>query len=655
MQIHLAEHRGFCYGVKRAIETVERCIDSGGTAHTLGPIIHNPQMVSELAKKGVSPAKDLDEIAEGTVIIRSHGVGPQIYQDAEAKNLTVVDATCPHVKKAQQAAYELMKEGYPVIIIGERDHPEVKSIVSWTHEQAVIVESIEDAEQLPFQQRLGVVAQTTFSGELYEQILAIIKQKCTDIQVKRTICTATDLRQQAAAALAVKMDSMVIIGGKNSANTARLAEVCRQSGCPVYHVETAEELKPEWFSSAVHVGVSAGASTPEWIIEEVVHRMEQFNQSVTDSVNQLTKGSIVKGKVVSVRQDEVYVDIGYKAEGIIALSELAYPVPANASEIVTKDQEIDVYVLDTDSADDTVRLSKVQADKIITWSKLEAAAKEETSLECKVTEVVKGGLAVSVNGIRGFIPASQAALRFVDDLSVFIGQTLSVIPIELDEQKQRVVLSHRKVLQEEQQKKEQAIFAKLKVGDVVPGVVRRLVDFGAFVDIGGVEGLIHISDLAWQRVKTPSEILQIDDKIEVFVLKIDPQLKKISLSLKQIQQDPWLEQIKSFSEGQIVAGTVVKTTKFGAFVKLANGVEGLVHLSELADRRVATAEEVVQAGQDINVKILGIDKDNKRISLSLVKALEEAERAEYQDYLGVQSGSGTTIGDKLGHLFGRKQ
>lgn len=654
MQIHLAEHRGFCYGVKRAIETVERCIDSGGTAHTLGPIIHNPQMVSELAKKGVSPAKDLDEIAEGTVIIRSHGVGPQIYQDAEAKNLTVVDATCPHVKKAQQAAYELMKEGYPVIIIGERNHPEVKSIVSWTHEQAVIVESIEDAEHLPFQQRLGVVAQTTFSGELFEQILAIVKQKCTDIQVKRTICTATDLRQQAAAALAVKMDSMVIIGGKNSANTARLAEVCRQSGCLVYHVETAEELKPEWFSNAVHVGVSAGASTPEWIIEEVVHRMEQFNQSLTDSVNQLTKGSIVKGKVVSVRQDEVYVDIGYKAEGIIALSELAYPVPANAAEIVTKDQEIDVYVLDTDSADDTVRLSKVQADKIITWSKLEAAAKEETTLECKVTEVVKGGLAVSVNGIRGFIPASQAALRFVDDLASFIGQTLTVIPIELDEQKQRVVLSHRKVLQEEQQKKEQAIFAKLKVGDVVPGVVRRLVDFGAFVDIGGVEGLIHISDLAWQRVKTPSEILQIDDKIEVFVLKIDPQLKKISLSLKQIQQDPWLEQIKSFSEGQIVAGTVAKTTKFGAFVKLANGVEGLVHLSELADRRVATAEEVVQAGQEINVKILGIDKDNKRISLSLVKALEEAERAEYQDYLGVQSGSGTTIGDKLGHLFGRK-
>ncbi|WP_312562257.1 bifunctional 4-hydroxy-3-methylbut-2-enyl diphosphate reductase/30S ribosomal protein S1 [Anaerospora sp.] len=655
MQIHLAEHRGFCYGVKRAIETVERCIDSGGKAHTLGPIIHNPQMVSELAKKGVSPAKDLDEIAEGTVIIRSHGVGPQIYQDAEAKNLTVVDATCPHVKKAQQAAYELMKEGYPVIIIGERDHPEVKSIVSWTHEQAVIVESIDDAERLPFQQRLGVVVQTTFSGELFEQILAIVKQKCTDIQVKRTICTATDLRQQAAAALAVKMDSMVIIGGKNSANTARLAEVCRQSGCPVYHIETADELKPEWFSNDLHVGVSAGASTPEWIIEEVVHRMEQFNQSLTDSVNQLTKGSIIKGKVVSVRQDEVYVDIGYKAEGIIALSELAYPVPANAAEIVTKDQEIDVYVLDTDSADDTVRLSKVQADKIITWSKLEAAAKEETTLECKVTEVVKGGLVVSINGIRGFIPASQAALRFVDDLASFIGQTLTVIPIELDEQKQRVVLSHRKVLQEEQQKKEQAIFAKLKVGDVVPGVVRRLVDFGAFVDIGGVEGLIHISDLAWQRVKTPSEILQIDDKIEVFVLKLDPQLKKISLSLKQIQQDPWLEQIKSFSEGQIVAGTVVKTTKFGAFVKLANGVEGLVHLSELADRRVATAEEVVQAGQDINVKILGIDKDNKRISLSLIKALEEAERAEYQDYLGVQSGSGTTIGDKLGHLFGRKQ
>lgn len=654
MQIHLAEHRGFCYGVKRAIETVEKCIDSGGTAHTLGPIIHNPQMVAELAKKGISPAKDLGEIAEGTVIIRSHGVGPRIYQDAEAKNLTIVDATCPHVKKAQQAAHELMKDGYPVIVIGEKDHPEVKSIVSWTHEEAVIVESVEDALKLPLYDRLGVVVQTTFSGELFEQILAVIQQKSAAVVVKRTICTATDLRQQAAAALSRKVDVMVIIGGKNSANTTRLADVCRQSGCPVYHIETAGELRPEWFANARHVGISAGASTPDWIIEEVVQKMEQFDQSVADSFQQLEKGSIIKGKVVSIRPDEVFVDIGYKGEGVISLNELAYPVPVSAADIVTIGQEIDVYVLATDSADDTVRLSKLQADKVIAWSKLEEAEKNHAIVECKVIEVVKGGLAVSVNGIRGFIPASQVALRFVEDLTVYLGQTLAVVPIELNAEKQRVVLSHRKVLQDEQQKKEQAVFAKLKAGDVIPGVVRRLADFGAFVDIGGVEGLIHISDLSWHRVKSPSEILQVDDKIEVFVLKVDPASKKVSLSLKQIQQDPWLSQIKSFSEGQIVPGTVAKTTKFGAFVKLADGVEGLVHLSELADRRVATAEEVVHAGQELNVKILSIDRDNKRISLSLIQALEEAERAEYQDYLGTQSSSGTTIGDKLGHLFGRK-
>jgi len=654
MQIHLAEHRGFCYGVKRAIETVEKCINSGGTAHTLGPIIHNPQMVNELAKRGISPANSLEDIAEGTVIIRSHGVGPQTYQDAESKNLTIVDATCPHVKKAQQSAYELMKEGYPVVVIGERDHPEVKSIAAWTLDKAIVVETIEDAQQLPFSQQLGVVVQTTFSGEMFEQILAVLKRKCAEMRVKRTICTATDLRQQAAATLSQQVDIMVIIGGKNSANTTRLADICRQSGCTVYHVETADELKAEWFSKAQHVGISAGASTPEWIIEEVVHTMEQFDQALADSFNQLEKGTIVKGTVISVRQDEVFVDIGYKAEGVISLHELAYPTPATAAEIVVNGQEIDVYVMDTDSADDTVRLSKLQADKMIAWSKLEEAAKAESPLDCKVTEVVKGGLAVSIEGIRGFIPASQAALRFVDNLAVFVGQTMSVIPIELDEQKQRVVLSRRKVLQEEQQKKEQEIFSKLKVGDVVTGVVRRLVDFGAFVDIGGIEGLIHISDLSWQRVKTPSEILQVNDKIEVFVLKIDPQLKKISLSLKQIQQDPWLDNVKNFIEGQIVTGIVAKTTKFGAFVKLQTGVEGLVHLSELAEKRIATAEEVVQAGQEISVKILGIDKENKRISLSLVKALEEAERAEYQDYLGIQPSSGSTIGEKLGYLFGRK-
>ncbi|MDT8901196.1 bifunctional 4-hydroxy-3-methylbut-2-enyl diphosphate reductase/30S ribosomal protein S1 [Anaeroselena agilis] len=655
MKILLAEHRGFCYGVERAVAMARGCADRPGKAATLGPIIHNPQLVARLAAEGVGTVDNLDDIKGDTVIIRSHGAPPETYRQAAAKNLTVVDATCPHVRKAQTAARDLREKGYRVAVVGERGHPEVNSIVAWAGDGTVVIETEEEAAGLPAVPRLGIVSQTTFPPGRFDGIVDILKTGAADIQVNKTICTATEQRQQAAVDLAARVDVMVVVGGRGSANTTRLAQLCQEAGSRVYHIETAAELDPEWFRGAEAAGITAGASTPEWVIEEVYRKMQEFDQAMEQEIRQIEKGSIVKGKVVRVSDDEVFVDIGYKAEGVIPLAELAFPQPAKAEEAVKEGDEIDVCVLDDDSSEGAIKLSKVRADSVIAWDKLENAQNSHQPVEGKVTEAVKGGLSVAVFGVRGFIPASQADLRYVEDLSIFAGQTLSVLPIEVDREKKRVVLSRRAVLEEERRRSEAEAFARFQPGQTVHGTVRRLADFGAFVDIGGVDGLIHISDLSWHRVKTASEIVNVGDEVDVVILKLDPATRKISLSLKASQRDPWFDVAETLVVGSVVAGKVTKTSKFGAFVEVAPGVEGLVHISELDDRRVEKAEEVVTAGQEVNVKILGVDKKAKRISLSIAQAKQDRDRAEYSHYIQDSGkGLGFTIGDKLGHLFKRE-
>lgn len=649
MKIFLAEHRGFCYGVKRAVDMAVNAVSDNCPVHTLGPIIHNPQMVNRLKAQGIGAADKLEEIPAGKVIIRSHGVGPEVYRQAEAKQLEVVDATCPHVKKAQQAAYDLLQAGYKVVIIGEHQHPEVKSILAWSNQEAQIVETIEEAGTLPFYSRLGVVTQTTFAADDFQAIVAILKNKCTELKIERTICTATDQRQQAALDLAKKVDVMIVVGGKNSANTARLASVCRDAGCTAYHIESAGELQPEWFFNIQNAGITAGASTPEWVIEEVYKSMEEMN---IGNVVKLEVGSVIKGTVVSIRPDEIFVDIGYKAEGVIPLSELAYPVPQTAAEVVSQGQVIDVLVIDADSTDGQVKLSKVQADKITAWDKLAQAFETKQPVEAKIAEAVKGGVVAAVFGVRGFIPASQLDVKFVEDLTTFVGQTVQAVPIEIDKEKQKAVLSRKQLLLAEKEAKEKELFAKLTVGQIITGIISRLANFGAFVDIGGIDGLIHISDLSWQRVKTPQEVVNVGDEVKVVVLKVDAEAKKLSLSLKDIERDPWFAVADTLIVGSIVTGKVAKIAKFGVFVEIKKGVEGLVHISEVAERRVVNAEEVVSIGQQVTVKILSVDKKAKRISLSMVQAEQDKERAEFSDYLAKQAPtSGVTLGDKFGHLF----
>ncbi len=643
LKIFMAEQMGFCYGVKRAVAL---SVNSGG-GNTLGPLIHNPQMVEHLKAQGVGVIDHLDEHRQGAVIFRSHGEGPAVYQEAAKRALPVIDATCPHVKKAQQAAKALSESGRQVIILGEKTHPEVKSILAWAGDSARVVETAAEILALPHIPRLGVVVQTTFSRQLFDELIVLLQSKTDDIQVERTICTATDQRQQAAIDLAKRCNVIVVVGGKNSSNTTRLALVCEQAGARVYHIETAAELRPEWFQGAESAGITAGASTPDWIIEEVYHTMEEMNMENQETVK-LEPGMLVRGKIAAVHKDAAFVDIGYKSEGVITLSELAYPAPEQASDAVAVGDEVDVLVLDADNAEGSVILSKVKADKVVAWDKLQAALDNKQAVEAKVTAVVKGGLSVAVFGVRGFVPASQVDLYRVEDLAGFIGQALQLLPIEVEAEKQRVVLSRRQLLAAEQAKQEEQLYAKLAEGQIVRGIVRRLVDFGAFVDIGGIDALVHVSDMAWQRVSSPSEVLKVGDEIEAMIVKLDPAKRKIGLSLKQVQPDPWVAAAANMKVGSVLKGRVSKIAKFGAFIQLQQGIEGLVHLSELADHRIGTADEVVQPGQDVMVKVLGVDTKQKRISLSIAQAQQDAERAEYKGYLNQQSGLGVTLGDKLG-------
>lgn len=651
MKVILAKHHGFCYGVKRAVKIAQDSVSLEGKAYTLGPIIHNPQMVEKLANEGVGMVHSLDDIRQGTVIVRSHGVGPKVYEQAEEKGLTLVDATCPHVKKAQMAAYELSEAGYQVIIVGEKSHPEVKSIFEWSKNRAIIIEHEAELNDIVFFNKVGVVAQTTFSGEEFQKIVDSLIERVENVKVERTICNATEKRQEAAVELANQVDMMIVIGGKNSANTTRLAELCLKKNKHTYHIETVNEINDNWFNKGINtIGITAGASTPDWLIEEVYHKMNQMENFSGDDLKEIQQGDIVQGKIISIYNNEVFVDIGYKSEGIIPINELAFPQPENIEDIIKIGDKIDVFVVEVDGKNGLV-LSKIRADKVVAWDKIKDAMLNKTVLELKVLEAVKAGLVLSVFGLRGFVPASQIDLHYIEDLTQYVGNAYSFIIIEVDKDKQKVILSRRSLLEIEKAKKENELFDSLAINQILEGSVKRFVKYGAFIDIGGFDGLLHISDMAWHRVKDPAEIMSIGDIVKVMVTKIDKEAKRISLSLKDIVRDPWLDKVDLIKEGMIVQGKVTKLMDFGAFVKFNGALEGLVRLNELTEKRIHKAEEVVNIGDDLKVKVIQIDRKNKRIGLSLLQVKQDAEREEFKKYIQHQEAVNDTLGDKFGHLF----
>jgi 4-hydroxy-3-methylbut-2-enyl diphosphate reductase len=635
----------------------ERTAKTSNTA-SLGPLIHNQQVVERMEKQGVRVVGAVKETQQGdTLIIRSHGVPPEVYSEAKDNEIHVVDATCPFVQKAQRLAAEASQNS-EVIVVGDSLHPEVQGILGWAGANARAIEKLEEAREIPFYEKISVLAQTTQPAANFQLIVEELRKHTNELTVHNTICNATEERQTVARELAGKVEVMIVVGGRNSANTRKLAGICSEL-TKTHLIETADELEEEWFNGVKTAGLTAGASTPDWIIEEVYKTMSDMGQkdfeademmtmeSWEASMQKLHRGAVVKGTVVKVTHDEVYVDLGWKSEGVISLRELSVTPVSQPSEVVSVGQEINVVVLRVENEEGHPVLSKRRADEESAVERLEKLAESKEEIQAKVADVVKGGLIVDI-GMRGFVPASQIQPGYVEDLNQFVGQTLRLRVIEFDPSKHKVVLSQKAILQEEQASKRVQLFETLQEGDVVTGIVRRLAQFGAFVDIGGVDGLLHVSDMAYNRISHPSEIVNVGDEVEVQVLRLDREQGKVSLGLKQLKPSPWDTVSEKYPLGSAVTGKVVRIAPFGAFVQLEEGVDALIHISQLSEKRVTKVEEVVKVGDMVQAKVIESKPEEKRMSLSIREATAEAQAMQDADLLASQPETApVTIGDIL--------
>ncbi|WFA09723.1 bifunctional 4-hydroxy-3-methylbut-2-enyl diphosphate reductase/30S ribosomal protein S1 [Tissierella sp. Yu-01] len=622
MEIVIAKNAGVCFGVKRALELAyEQSENASGKVYSYGPLVHNPQVVTELENRGVATIDEIDNIEEGNLIVRSHGVPKNIIDKIKVKNINLVDCTCPYVSKVHKKVEEYYNRGYDIIIIGDKTHPEVIGINGWCNNKAYIINSEEEANLLPYLENICVVSQTTNTLEKFDNLVEIIKNKANNINIDNTICNATKVRQESTADVAKSVEAMIVLGGKNSSNTRKLVEISKKYCNNVFHVETIKDLSLQDIQIFNTIGITAGASTPDWIIKEAVEAMDNLNkdemmEAIESSFKRIHRGEIVKGTVLYVTDNEVMVNINYKSDGIIHRDELSRDPDAKPKDLFNVGDEINVYVLRIDDGEGNVVLSSKRVEDVKNWDVLEEAYNKKSEIDCKVLNAVKGGLTVLVLGINGFMPASHVSVNFVTDLSKFKGQTFKVRIIDFDKEKRRVVVSRKEVEREELDKKVAQLWGNLEVDTIIEGTVQRLTDFGAFVDLGGVDGLIHISDLSWNRVKHPSEVLKPGQKVEVRVLSLDKEKNRISLGLKQTIAEPWEVFINNVKVDDIVEGRIVNLLDFGAFVRLKEGVDGLLHVSQISKEHVNKPSDVLKIGETVKVKVIEINEEEKRISLS---------------------------------------
>ncbi|NLO84241.1 MAG: bifunctional 4-hydroxy-3-methylbut-2-enyl diphosphate reductase/30S ribosomal protein S1 [Clostridiales bacterium] len=652
MPIIIAQHAGFCMGVQRAVNGAMEAAQTGTEIVTFGELVHNPQVIEKLEKVGISAVHDINQTSGKTAIIRSHGVTPAMKELLDETADHVMDLTCPFVVRLHDVVKRYSADGAPIILVGQADHPEVIGTIGCAQGQVYTVQDTEQAQKLPRMPRALAVSQTTFPHEQWEQILPILEQQVEDLTVQDTICTATVLRQTEAKRLASQVDAMLVVGGKNSANTRKLYETCKRICERTLLVERAADI-PSCFAN-IHlesIGITAGASTPDWSLKEVVTRMtdkelldqvsteeaenSSFMADVEATLVKIRPGQTVTGTVVQITEDEVCVNIGFKSDGLIKREDLV-------TEDVKMGDEIEVEVVKVNDGEGNVLLSQRNILNRKAFVELVQKYENNEYVEGVGKEVVKGGLICMVSGIRAFVPASQLSNRYVEKIGEFVGQTLKLKIIEMDEQKRRIVASRRAVVKEEGAAKKAETWAKLQEGEIIHGTVRRLTDFGAFVDLGGVDGLIHVTDLSWAHVKHPSEIVSPEQEVDVKILSIDTERERIQLGLKQLQPKPWDLAPEKYPEGSVVTGKVVRITTFGAFVELEPGVDGLVHISQCATTRINKVEDAVNVGEEVQVKVLSIDPEAKRISLS-IRALIEPEVAPEEEVSAIDGEDATPV------------
>ncbi len=645
MRVELAKTAGFCYGVKRAVELVEQAVAQGKPTVTLGPIAHNRHLVERFAVQGVHVAASVQEVPEGaTVIIRSHGIPRADYEALQQKQVEIVDATCPSVKRIHQLVAAAEEEGRVPVIIGTPSHPEVVAIAGWCSRPLVFADdeellkwtkSDESHALLP----VTVVCQTTSTQNLWEKCKKIIKKEYTNHKIFDTICRATENRQNEAAELAARCDAMLVVGDAKSANTKHLAYICSQHCKRVELVDCAQELDTGSYQDANYIGITAGASTPAWIIKEVNHTMsemknvdvvaeESFEALLENSIKTLNTGDKVLGTVTAIGTTEIQVDLGTKHAGYIPYDEVSADPTVKPEEILKVGDEIEVFVVRVNDQEGTVQLSRKKLEGIKVWDDVEAACENKTVVEGIITEENKGGLVANVKGVRVFIPASQTGIAKGGELAQLKGKKVQMKITEFNRARRRVVGSIRAVTSEQRKAAFEKIWGEIEVGKKYSGVVKSMTSYGAFVDIGGVDGMVHISELSWGRIKTPNEVVKVGDPIEVFVIKFDAEKRKISLGYKTPEMNPWNQFCSKYQVGDVASVKVVKVVDFGAFAEILPGVDGLIHISQVADRRVEKVSDALTEGQTVDAKIIDVDAERKRISLSVRAVLEPAAETE---------------------------
>ena len=644
MRIVLARSAGFCYGVKRAVEMAEEAARNGG-AVLLGPVIHNDHVVAGLTERGAALVHSVEEVPPGSaVILRSHGEARRVHEALAAKGCRIVDTACPNVQRIHRLVAEAEAAGRQPVIIGTPDHPEIVAIAGWCENPVTLPDGAALADWLAERPErrempLTLVSQTTSTREIWDSAIETAKKECTNAEIFDTICNATYIRQSEAQELAARCEAMIVIGERKSSNTKRLSELCRAL-CPrVVAIEGAEELEPASFAGAASIGITAGASTPGWIIKEVYDKMsdeimeieESFADLLEKSIKTLNTGEKVTGIVTEITPTEIYVDLGTKHAGYIPVSELTDDPTVKVEDIVKIGDEIETYVMRVNDAEGVVTLSKKRLDTVKSWDDVEAAREAGTIVEAVITEENKGGIVASVKGVRVFIPASQTGLPRDASMSALLKQKVRIKITEVNRARRRVVGSIRAVEQAERAEKAAKVWAEIENGKRYAGVVKSLTSYGAFVDIGGVDGMVHISELSWSRIKHPSEVVSVGDPVDVYVISFDPEKKKISLGMKDRSQDPWTVFTEKYGVGDVANVKVVKLMTFGAFAEIVPGVDGLIHISQIADHRIEKPGDVLAEGDMVDVKITDIDMENKKVSLSIRALLEEPAAVEDEE------------------------
>lgn len=672
-KIILAETAGFCFGVDRAVNLVYSLVNDGKKVCTLGPIIHNAQLVGDLEQRGVKIIDSIDECPDGyMVVVRTHGVEKSVIDDIENKNIDYVDATCPFVKKIHRIVKKF-DSSVPVLVAGDVNHPEVIGIRSYCNGKSFVFKNDEELQKIlqndyiDKNKKIICVSQTTFSLEEWKKCEKIIKKVCTNCEIFDTICNATADRQNEAYEISKKSDAMIVIGGRHSSNTCKLRDVS-SAHCRSFLIETADELKSIDLSPYNVIGVTAGASTPSVIIKEVLKSMSEeikekevettsavteevvetaetadkavkepavkasadgeasFEELLNESFKENENSKVVTGTVVSITPTEVYVDVpGRKQTGVVAFNDLSAEPIDKCEDVVSVGDEIDLVIMKTDDQDGVLKLSKKLVDAQKGWDDIVAAKENDEILEGTVTQIIRGGVLVTTKGTRVFVPASLSGVPRNQELDSIKGQTVRFKIIDINPARRRAVGSIKVVADAERKEKQDAVWATLEVGKKMTGTVKSLTSYGAFVDLGGIDGMIHISELSWSRIKHPSEVVKVGDTVEVTIKALDEETRKISLGFKNIEDSPWEIMKRDYPVGSVVDARIVSFATFGAFANILPTVDGLIHISQISWDRIQTPQDVLKIGDVVKAKIIDIDYDKKRVSLSIKELLDKPE------------------------------